>query len=162
MLFQRYFRGTKKYKSIAFSALTLLAGWQEGHPACKKLSDGMLAWLCIWVKVQICTWPSWCHCHSLSLAPVNPDWFYLPGFTFRAPAHPDSPRQNRNKMVMCVCVRVCMCVCENINLVMWCDHAHFRDSLSSIGWDLLWSTLTPNLKSMFTHYKDMKGNSNKM
>jgi len=29
----------------AFSALTLLAGWQEGHPACKKkkLSDGVLA-----------------------------------------------------------------------------------------------------------------------
>ena len=22
---------------IAFSALTLLVGWQEGHPACKKL-----------------------------------------------------------------------------------------------------------------------------
>jgi len=29
----------------AFSALTLLVGWQEGHPACKKLSGGMLAWL---------------------------------------------------------------------------------------------------------------------
>jgi len=23
----------------------LLVGWQEGHPACKKLSGGMLAWL---------------------------------------------------------------------------------------------------------------------
>jgi len=32
----------------AFSALTLLVGWQEGHPACKKLSGGMLAWLCVW------------------------------------------------------------------------------------------------------------------
>jgi len=29
----------------AFSALTLLVRWQEGHPACKKLSGGMLAWL---------------------------------------------------------------------------------------------------------------------
>jgi len=29
----------------AFSALTLLVGWQEGHPACKKLSGGVLAWL---------------------------------------------------------------------------------------------------------------------
>jgi len=27
----------------AFSALTLLVGCQEGHPACKKLSGGMLA-----------------------------------------------------------------------------------------------------------------------
>jgi len=30
----------------------------------------------IWVKVQTCIWPSRCHCHSLSLAPVNPDWFF--------------------------------------------------------------------------------------
>jgi len=34
----------------------------------------------IWDEVQISIWPSRCHCHSLSLAPVNPDWFYLPGF----------------------------------------------------------------------------------
>ena len=26
-------------------ALTLLVGRQEGHPACKKLSGGVLAWL---------------------------------------------------------------------------------------------------------------------
>jgi len=30
-------------------------------------------------SAQICIWPSRCHCHSLSLAPVNPDWFYLSG-----------------------------------------------------------------------------------
>jgi len=29
--------------NYAFSALTLLVGQQEGHPACKKLSGGMLA-----------------------------------------------------------------------------------------------------------------------
>jgi len=28
-----------------FSALTLLVGRQEGHPACKKLSGGVLEWL---------------------------------------------------------------------------------------------------------------------
>jgi len=32
-------------------ALTLLVGWQEGYPACDKLSGGVLAWLCFW---------SWC------------------------------------------------------------------------------------------------------
>jgi len=32
----------------AFSALTLLVGRQEGHPACKKLSGGVLAWLSVW------------------------------------------------------------------------------------------------------------------
>jgi len=31
----------------AFSALLLLVGQQEGHPACKKLSGGVLAWLSI-------------------------------------------------------------------------------------------------------------------
>ena len=41
-----------------FSALTLLVGWQEGHPACKKLSGEVLVWLSIWSKVQTCIWPS--------------------------------------------------------------------------------------------------------
>jgi len=79
---------------LAFNALTLLVGRQEGHPACKKLSGGMLVWLCVWVMVQICIWPSWCHCHSLSLVPVNPDLFYLPGFTFLVSAYLGSPGQN--------------------------------------------------------------------
>jgi len=26
----------------------LLVGWQEGHPACKKLSGEVLAWLSVW------------------------------------------------------------------------------------------------------------------
>ena len=64
----------------ALSALTLLVGWQEGHPACKKLSGGVMAWLSVWSEVQTCIWPSWCHCHSLSLASVKsrlvlPFWY---------------------------------------------------------------------------------------
>jgi len=31
--------------TIAFNALMLLVRRQEGHPACKKLSGGILAWL---------------------------------------------------------------------------------------------------------------------
>jgi len=42
---------------LAFSALTLLVGRQQGHPACKK-SDGVLAWLSVWSEVQTCIWPS--------------------------------------------------------------------------------------------------------
>jgi len=66
----------------AFSALTLLVGRQEGHPVCKKLSGGVLAWLSVWSKVQTCIWPSWCQCHSLSLASVKsrlvlPCWYRL-------------------------------------------------------------------------------------
>ena len=41
-----------------FSALMLLVGWQEGHPACKKQSGGVLAWLSVWGEVQACIWPS--------------------------------------------------------------------------------------------------------
>ena len=59
------------HRDMAFSALTLLVGRQEGHPACKKQSGGVLAWLSVWSKVQTCIWPSCCHCHSLSLAPVK-------------------------------------------------------------------------------------------
>ena len=42
----------------AFSALTLLVGRQERHPACKTLSGGVLAWLAVWSEVQTCIWPS--------------------------------------------------------------------------------------------------------
>jgi len=44
--------------AFVFSALTLLVGRQEGHPACKKLSGGVLAWLFVWSKVQTCISPS--------------------------------------------------------------------------------------------------------
>ena len=40
----------------AFSAVTLLVGRQEEHPACKKMSDEVLS---VWSKVQIvCIWSS--------------------------------------------------------------------------------------------------------
>ena len=40
------------------SVLTLLVGRQEGHPACKKLSCGVLVWLSVSSEVQTCIWPS--------------------------------------------------------------------------------------------------------
>jgi len=41
---------------FTFSALTLLVGQQEEHPAYIKLSDGVLVWLSVRRKVQtICT-----------------------------------------------------------------------------------------------------------
>jgi len=43
---------------VAFSALTLLVGRQEGHPACKKLSVGVLAWLFVWSEMHTCIRPS--------------------------------------------------------------------------------------------------------
>ena len=45
-----------KALKVTFSALTLLVGRQEGHPACKKLSGEVLAWLSVWSEVQTCIW----------------------------------------------------------------------------------------------------------
>jgi len=42
----------------AFSALMLLVGRREGHPACKKLTGGVLAWLSVWSEVQTAHSPS--------------------------------------------------------------------------------------------------------
>ena len=43
---------------LSVGPLTLLVGRPEGHPACKKLSGGVLAWLSVWSEVQTCIWPS--------------------------------------------------------------------------------------------------------
>ena len=56
--FRAEFDITPIFDFCAFSALTLLVGRQEGHPACKKQSGGVLAWLSVWSEVQTCVWPS--------------------------------------------------------------------------------------------------------
>jgi len=66
-------------------------GWrQEEHPACKKLSDDVLAWFSVWSEVQmICIWPSCCHCHAIV------SWFIkiLIGLTFLVPAYQVVPKK---------------------------------------------------------------------
>ena len=84
----------------AFSALTLLVGRQEGHPACRNLSGGVLAWLSVWSEMQTCIWPSWCHCHSPSLASVKsrlvlPFWYRLTRVV---------PEKGPLNVCVCVCV----------------------------------------------------------
>jgi len=39
--------GITLWYTFAFNALTLLVGRQEWHPACKKMSGGVLAWLSV-------------------------------------------------------------------------------------------------------------------
>ena len=87
---------------LCLQCFTLLVGWQEEHPVCKKLSDGVLAWLSVWSEVQTCIWPSWCQCHSLSLASVKsrlvlPFWYRL---TWIVP--------DKGPLNGCVCVCVCV------------------------------------------------------
>jgi len=57
-------------------------GGRKGIRPVKNLSSEVLARLSVWCEVQICIWPSWYHCHSLSLAPVKsrlvlPFWYRL-------------------------------------------------------------------------------------
>ena len=88
----------------------LLVGWQEGHPACKKLSGGVLAWLSVWSEVQMMPLPLTVSCFSKIRI----------GFTFLVPAHLGSPGQRAVKracVCVCACVRACVrararvCVC---------------------------------------------------
>jgi len=89
------------FSSINGSALTLLVGWQEGHPACKKQSGGVLVWLSVWREVQTCICSSWCHCHSLSLTSVK-SRLVLP-FWYR----PTQVVPDKGPLNVCVCVCVC-------------------------------------------------------
>ena len=78
-------------------------GDRKGIRPVKKLSGGVLLWLSVWSEVQTCIWPSWCHCHSLSLALVK----FQIGFTFLVPAHLGSPGKRAVKWVrVSVCVRL--------------------------------------------------------
>ena len=94
------------YFISAFSALTLLVGRQEGHPACKKLSGGVLMWLSVWSKVQTCIWPSGFHCHLLSLASVK-SRLVLPFWYWPTWVVPDKGPLN-GCVCVCACVRACV------------------------------------------------------
>ena len=81
-----------------FSALTLLVGRQEGHPAYKKLERWGTGMVSVWSEVQTCIRPSGCHCHLLFLASVKsrlvlPFWYR---FTWVVP--------DKGPLNGCVCV----------------------------------------------------------
>ena len=79
----------------AFSALTLWVGRQEGHPACKKLSGGVLAWLSVWSEGADL------HMAQLMPLPLTVSCFskIQIGFTFLVPVHPGSPGKRAVKRV---------------------------------------------------------------
>jgi len=83
--------------TITSSALTLLVGRQEGHPACKKLSGGVLVWLPVERGADL---------HMAQLMPllltVSCFSKIQIGFTFLVPAHLGSPGQ---RVYVC-CVRL--------------------------------------------------------
>jgi len=76
-----------------FSALTLLVGRQEGHPACKKLSGGVLAWLSVLERGADL------HMAQLMLLPltVSSSSKIQIGFTFLVSAYPGCPGEEAAK-----------------------------------------------------------------
>ena len=89
----------------AFSALTLLVGWQEGRPACKKLEwwgTGMV--ICLERDADL-------HMAQLMPLPLTVSCFskIQIGFTFLVPAHPGSPGKRAVKR-LCVCTGVLYCI----------------------------------------------------
>ena len=86
---------------IAFSALTLLVGRQEGHPACKETE-----W---WGAGMVICLDRVADLHMSQLMPLPLTFFCFSkiqiGFTFLVPAYPGSPGQRAIKLV-CVCVCV--------------------------------------------------------
>jgi len=86
----------------AFSALTLLVGWQEGHPACKKTerwgAGVVICLICLEQGADL-------HMAQLMPLPLTVSCFRKIQicFTFLVPAHPGSPGQRAVKRV---CVRM--------------------------------------------------------
>jgi len=101
---------------IAFSALTLLVGWQEGHLACKKQWWGAGMVICLergadFRMAQLMPLPLTVSCFS-KIQTV---------FTFLVPANPGCPGKWAVKRVfVCVCIKA-MCwqllfLCERCNV----------------------------------------------
>jgi len=83
---------------VAFSALTLLVGWQEGHPACKKTEwwgAGLV--VCLERGADL-------HVAELMPLPLTVSCFskIQIGFTFLVPAHLGTP--GKGPLNVCVCV----------------------------------------------------------
>ena len=78
----------------AFSALTLLVGWQEGRPACKKQWCGASVVICLERGANL-------HVAELMPLPLTVSCFskIQLGFTFLVPAHPGSPGKRAVKRV---------------------------------------------------------------
>ena len=83
------------YSAFAFSALTLLVGRQEGHPACKKQWWGTGVVVCLEQGADL---------HTVQLMPlpltVSRSSNIQIGFTFLVPAYPGCPGKEAVKWLL--------------------------------------------------------------
>jgi len=115
--------------------LTLLVGRQKGHPACKKLSGGLLLWLSVWSEgadlhmAQLMPLPLTISCYSKIQI----------GFTFLVPAHRGSPEKRAFKRV-CVYL-ISRYAFSALTLLVGRQEGHPAIKLSSgvLAWFSLWS-----------------------
>ena len=96
-------------QASSFSALTLLVGWQEGHPASEWWGAGVV--VCLEQGADL-------HMAQLMPLPLTVSCFskIRIGFTFLVPAHLGSPGKRAVKRV-CVCV--CVCVSNMYTTVLY-------------------------------------------
>ena len=90
----------------AFTALTLLVGWQEGHPACKKTEWwGAGVVICLERGADL-------HMAQLMPQPLTISCFskIQIGFTFLVPSHLGSPGNNAASCYRCSMVSLCVTV----------------------------------------------------
>ena len=95
---------SKDYLHIAYRPSVLWRCWLGGRKGIWPVKtewwgDGMLS---VWSEVQTCIRPSWCHCHSLSLASVKsrlvlPFWYRL-----------NQVILDKGPLNGCVCMHVCI------------------------------------------------------
>ena len=88
--------------------LVLWRCWLGVRRGIRPIKNWVLAWLSVWSEVQTCIWPSWCHCHSLSLASVKSRLVYLSGTRIVLDKGP---------------LNGCVCVCNIYHTHM---HVHIR------------------------------------
>jgi len=87
-------------RHVAFSALTLLVGWQEGYPTCKKIKWwGAGVVICLERGADL-------HMAQLMPLPLTVSCFSKihTGFTFLVPAHLGTPGQRAIKRCVCVVI----------------------------------------------------------
>ena len=101
-----------------------------------KNSGGVLAWLSVWSEVQTCTWPSWCHCHSLSFASVKSRLFFLPFWYWPNRLVPEKGLLN-------------VCCCARCLLPLACGHGSF------LLWWITESAVLTCLVHLFLHEKQL-------
>ena len=132
-------------------------GWASRRAS--GLTAGGLAWLSVWSEVQICIWPSWCHCHSLSLASVKsrlvlPFWYRLTRVVL-----------DKGPLKGCVCVLrltvmsslltyMCLYAFSTLTLLVGLQEEHLACNKLSGGvlaWLSVWSEVQTCIRPSWCH-----------